>query len=112
MSENRYSHIPDVKYSDSITHLYNNIQDTLTDCTIQKRKQLKGSLDNFCTFNWRGIDAFETFGAFIINKNDLKFYNGPSYSNNYTQPQFESAAGHLVGVNFKTQQITFTIGVY
>lgn len=92
--------------------LYNYINKTITSTTIQKREQLKTTLDDFCTFYWRGIDAFKTFGAFIINKNDLKFYNGPSFSNDYTQPQFESAATQLVGVKFKTQQISFTIGVY
>ena len=101
----------DGTYSDA-DFLYNYINRTITSNTIEKRKQFKGMLDDFCTFWWRGIDAFETFGAFIINKNDLKFYNGPSFSNDYTQPQFESAAGQLTGVKFKTQQISFTIGVY
>lgn len=92
--------------------LYNYIHTTITSTTIEKRKQLKATLDNFCTFWWRGVDAFETFGAFIVNKDDLKFYNGPGFSNSYVNPQFESAAGQLTGVKFKTQQISFTIGVY
>ena len=54
------------------------------------------------------------YHAFIINekKGSLKFYNGPSFSNNYTQPQFESASSRFTGVTFKTQQISFTIAVY
>ena len=80
--------------------------------TRNKRNQLKGLMDEFCTFKWRGIDAFEVFGAFVINSRNLKFYNGPTYSNQYTKPQFESAAGNLTGVTFNVQQIDFTIGVY
>ena len=54
------------------------------------------------------------YHAFIINekKGSLKFYNGPSFSNNYTQSQFESASSKFTGVTFKTQQISFTIAVY
>ena len=106
-----YSKIPTNSVG-SEDFLYNRINETITSTTLQKRNQLKATLDHFCTFWWRGIDAFKTFGAFIINKNDLKFYNGPGFSNDYTQPQFESAAGQLTGVKFKTQQISFTIGVY
>lgn len=108
---NRYTREPSTIVG-STDFLYNNIQATITSTTLEKRRQLKAVLDDFCTFQWRGVDAFETFGAFITNKNDLKFYNGPGFSNEYTQPQFEAAAGQLTGVKFKTQQISFTIGVY
>ena len=54
------------------------------------------------------------YHTFIINesKGSLKFYNGPSFSNSYTKPQFTSAAGSLTGVSFDTQQISFTVAVY
>lgn len=85
----------------------------LSPTTVTKRNQLKSGIDDFTSFTWRGVDAFDVFGAFIINnKNTLKFYNGPSFSNEYTKPQFESAAGQLVGVSFNVQKIDFTIGVY
>ena len=77
-----------------------------------KRAVLKKMLDKFTTFSWDGLDSFENFGAFITNNKDLKFYNGPSFSNNYTKPQFESASTRFSGVTFNTQQITFTIAVY
>lgn len=112
MSENnRYSNLESSIRGDA-NFLYNNIQTSITSQTLHKRNQLKSSLDDFCTFYWRGVDAFKTFGAFIVNKNDLKFYNGPSFSNDYVQPQYETAAGLLTGVKFKTQQISFEIGVY
>lgn len=80
--------------------------------TQNKREQLRARLDRFATFSWDGKDAWD-FGAFIINENreGLKFYNGPSFSNEYTSPQF----GHnkqLMGVNFEQQKINFKIGVY
>lgn len=84
----------------------------LTSETKSKRTALGARLDQYCRFYWRNVDAFEQFGAFIINKNDLKFYNGATYTNNYTKPQFESAAGTLIGVTFSTAKITFSIGVY
>ena len=84
----------------------------LTSETKSKRAALEARLDQYCRFHWRNTDAFKEFGAFIINKNDLKFYNGASYTNNYTKPQFESAAGTLTGVTFSTAKITFSIGVY
>lgn len=80
--------------------------------TISKRNQLKSLMDEFCNFEWRGINAFDVFGAFIINNRNLKFYNGPTYTNQYTKPQFESASGTLTGVSFNVQQISFSIGVY
>lgn len=84
----------------------------LTSTTESKRAALEARLDQYCRFHWRNTDAFKEFGAFIINKNDLKFYNGATYTNNYTKPQFESAAGTLIGVTFSTAKITFSIGVY
>lgn len=84
----------------------------LTSETESKRAALGARLDQYCRFYWRNVDAFEKFGAFIINQNDLKFYNGSTYTNNYTKPQFESAAGTLTGVTFSTAKITFSIGVY
>lgn len=84
----------------------------LSSTTKSRRNQLKVLMDEFCTFRWRDIDAFEVFGAFIVNSKNLKFYNGPSFSNQYTKPQFESSTGTLTGVTFNTQQISFTVGVY
>lgn len=57
---------------------------------------------------------FDNFGMFITNdgRNGLTMYNGPSFSNKYTQPQFERAAGILTGVSFSTQQIKFKVAVY
>lgn len=86
----------------------------ITTETERRRKEAAVAMDSdFCTFKWRGIDMYKSFGAFIVNGGeDLKFYNGPSFSNEYTKPQFESAAGNLVGVNFETQKISFKIGVW
>ena len=80
----------------------------------EKRNQIKGLIDNFATFQWRGEDAWDKFGVFIINegKGDLKFYNGPSFSNEYSTPMFSSSSGSLMGVNFKIQPIKFKIGMY
>lgn len=75
-----------------------------------KREQIKSGMDDFCTFSWCGINAWN-YGAFITNKNDLKFYNGPQFSNTYAQPQYNTSA-LLEGVTFKVQQIKFKIGVY
>lgn len=80
----------------------------------EKRKQIKGLIDDFATFWWRGENAWDKFGVFIINegKGDLKFYNGPSFSNEYSTPMFSSSSGNLMGVNFKIQPIKFKIGMY
>lgn len=96
--------------TENIDGLFNNIQ--LSPTTIGQRKRLKASLDKFSTFKWRGLSAFRNFGAFIINKNDLRFFNGPSFSNAYTKPQFESSTNLLTGVDFQVQKINFNIGVY
>lgn len=92
--------------------LYHNL--TLSDTTKNKRKQIKSLQDEFMTFSWGGYDAFENFGAFIINDKNgsLTFYNGPGFSNEYSKPQFDSSGGDLQGVSFNKQTISFTIGVY
>lgn len=86
----------------------------ISNTTQQRRQQIKSLQDEFCTFSWGGEDAFENFGAFIINdkKGSLKFYNGPGFSNEYTKPQFDNSGGVLQGVTFNKQSISFTIGVY
>ena len=90
---------------------WNNIE--LSPRTVQERGRIKWGIDDFASFTWRGVNAFDVFGAFIINnKNSLKFYNGPTFTNEYTKPQFETAAGQLTGVTFAIQKIDFTIGVY
>ena len=70
-------------------------------------------LDDYAKLYWDD-ELMTKYHAFIINekKGSLKFYNGPSFSNNYTKPQFESASTRFSGVTFNTQQITFTIAVY
>ena len=82
--------------------------------TYNKRKQIEQLQDEFMKFSWRGFDSFENFGAFIINekKGSLKFYGTPSFSNEYTKPQFDAAGGQLIGVNTERKSISFTIGVY
>ena len=93
---------------------YHNIDSIISEKTRQKRQQIKSLQDEFMTFSWGGYDAFENFGAFIINDKNgsLKFYNGPGFSNEYSKPQFDSSAGDLQGINFDKQTISFTIGVY
>lgn len=94
------------------TKYYHNIY--ISEKTKQKRQQIKSLQDEFMTFSWGGYDAFENFGAFIINDKNgsLKFYNGPGFSNEYSKPQFDNSGGDLQGVNFNKQTISFTIGVY
>ena len=85
----------------------------INNSTSARRAALANRLDKFCTFSWNGVDAWEQFGCFIINeKNSLKFYNGPSFSNSYTSPMFTDEAGALTGLKFSTQSISFTVGVY
>lgn len=85
-----------------------------TKATLQKRAVMKSSIDDFATFSWRGIKAWDVFGAFIISEKagDLKFYNGPSFSNDYSNPMYDTHKGHLMGVNFKQQTIQFKVGMY
>ena len=96
------------------TQYYHNIDNIISEKTRQKRQQIKSLQDEFMTFSWGGYDAFENFGAFIINDKNgsLKFYNGPGFSNEYSKPQFDNSGGDLQGVNFNKQTISFTIGVY
>lgn len=86
----------------------------VSEITKKRRAQIKSLQDEFTTFSWRGLDAFENFGAFIINdkKGSLKFYNGPGFANQYTSPQFSANVGDLEGVKFNRQHITFKVGVY
>ena len=97
-----------------IIQYYHNINSIISEKTKQKRQQIKSLQDEFMTFSWGGYDAFENFGAFIINDKNgsLKFYNGPGFSNEYSKPQFDNSGGDLQGVNFNKQTISFTIGVY
>lgn len=97
-----------------IIQYYHNINSIISEKTKQKRQQIKSLQDEFMTFSWGGYDAFENFGAFIINdkNSSLKFYNGPGFSNEYSKPQFDNSGGDLQGVNFNKQTISFTIGVY
>ena len=109
-TKTHYSKIT-VSQNNPFVTTWNNI--TLSPKTQQERARIKWGIDDFASFSWRGVDAFETFGAFIINnKNSLKFYNGPTFTNEYTKPQFETAAGQLTGVTFAIQKIDFMIGVY
>ena len=86
---------------------------SISNITKNKRDQFKKMLDQFSTFTWNDLEGFEHFGAFIINENreGLKFYNGPSFSNEYTSPQFAKNK-EFIGVNFEQQKISFKIGVY
>lgn len=92
---------------------YKNIPNPSTK-TKEKRDQLKSLLDDFTSFSWRGYDAFDNFGAFIINNKEgsLKFYNGPSFSNEYSKTQFDLNGGEFLGVTYNKQKIDFTIGLY
>ena len=83
--------------------------------TQQKRKELKRILDSFSTFQLGGTqDMFDKYGIFIIDSGNsgLKFYNGPSFSNEYSSPQFSKNRGSLLGVNFNGLTISFVCGVY
>lgn len=86
----------------------------ISETTRKKRNQIASLQDEFTTFSWGGVEAFENFGAFIINdkKGSLKFYNGAGFSNEYSKPQFDNVGGYLQGVSFEKQSIDFTIGVY
>ena len=84
-----------------------------TKVTNDKRKELKARLDEFATFSWGGKDMFKDYGAVIVGgQGELKFYNSPEWSNEYSQPQFDSARSILKGITFNTQKISFTMGVY
>lgn len=96
-----------------------NLHTTVVDNTIQKqipieRARLKAQLDDFATFQWRGHDMFDDFGCFIINDKNgsLKFYNGPSFTNQYAKTQFSSSVNGLLGIDFKQQTIPMKVGLY
>lgn len=96
-----------------------NLNTTVVDSTTQKeipieRARLKAQLDDFATFQWRGHHMFDDFGCFIINeqKGSLKFYNGPSFTNQYAKTQFSSSTNALLGVDFKQQTIPMKVGLY
>ena len=74
--------------------------------------KVSSRLDDYCKFSWDDTDM-TTYHVFIESdsKGSLKFYNGPSYSNNYTKPQFSSASNNLTGISFNTWSISFTIAV-
>lgn len=58
---------------------------------------------------------FDDFGCFIINdkSGSLKFYNGPSFANQYAKAQFSSTNNMLLGVDFKQQTtIPMKVGLY
>lgn len=75
-------------------------------------KRIETQLDKYATFSLDG-EPMTNYHTFIVNnKGSLQFYNGPSFSNSYTTPQFGSASSYLSGVSFKMQQISFTIAVY
>ena len=82
--------------------------------TLAERNRFAAQLDKFATFSWRGYNMFNEFGAFIINNKggSLKMYNGASFKNTYSQPQYQEGYSNLVGVTFSTQKISFSIGVY
>ena len=86
----------------------------LTNNVQSKRNQLKSQIDDFASFQWQGHNMFDEFGMFIINENrgGLKFYNGPSFSNQYSKPQFQEGMNNLLGININTQSISFKVGIY
>ena len=56
---------------------------------------------------------WETYSTFITNNGSaLKFVNGPSFSNEYSSPQYDHAMGNLTGVKFTRMQVSFTICTY
>ena len=88
-------------------------EDRYSNLTVKPRELLKKQMDDFATFVWRGVKSFDTYGAFIINnKNSLKFYNGPSFTNEYSKPKFSSTGSNLTGISFSTQTISFQVGAY
>ena len=88
-------------------------EDRYSNLTVKPRELLKKQMDDFATFVWRGVRSFDKYGAFIINnKNSLKFYNGPSFTNEYSKPKFSSTGSNLTGISFSTQTISFQVGAY
>lgn len=77
------------------------------------QQQLQKQMDDFSTFVWRGSNSFSTYGAFIISekRGDLKFYNGPDFTNEYSTSQYSSSPGELLGVNFSRKPISFKVAM-
>lgn len=76
-------------------------------------KKAHMNLDNFATFRWRGAESFNDYHTFIVSgRDELKFYNGPSFSNEYTTPQFQSSSGNITRIKFNRQTLSFKIGIY
>lgn len=82
--------------------------------TVQKQIEYIGKrLDKYAKFYWRGEDMWATYHTFITNNGSaLKFVNGPSFSNEYSSPQYDHAMGNLTGVKFSRMQVTFPICSY
>lgn len=82
--------------------------------TIEKEIEYLGHrLDKYAKFYWRGEDMWETYHTFITNNGSaLKFVNGPSFTNEYSSPQYDHATGNLTGVKFSRMQVSFTICSY
>ena len=82
--------------------------------TIEKQiKYIERRLDKYAKFYWRGEDMWEKYHTFITNNGSaLKFVNGPSFSNEYSSPQYDHAMGNLTGVKFSRMQVSFTICTY
>lgn len=118
MANNTYTHIvsdntkPTQGQPRYIENTWKNIQHTGT--TDNRRNTLHATIDGFSTFMWRGVDAWQVFGAFIIadKRGDLKFYNGANFSNEYSNSQFSDLGSNLLGVSIKQQTIQFKIGMY
>ena len=81
---------------------------------IEREIQYLGRrLDKFCKFYWRGEDMWETYHTFIEGDGSAqKFVNGPSFSNEYSSPQYDHAMGNLTGVKFTRMQVSFKICSY
>lgn len=90
------------------TKSYSNVK------TIEKEIEYLGRrLDKYAKFYWRGEDMWETYHTFITNNGSaLKFVNGPSFTNEYSSPQYDHATGNLTGVKFSRMQVSFTICSY
>jgi len=81
---------------------------------IEKEIEYLGRrLDKYAKFYWRGEDMWATYNTFITNNGSaLKFVNGPSFSNEYSSPQYDHAMGNLTGVKFTRMQVSFSICTY
>lgn len=91
-----------------LTKSYSNIS------TLEREKQYIGKrLDEYAKFYWRGEDMWETYSAFIESNGTVpKFVNGPSFSNQYSSPQYDHATGNLTGVKFSRMKTSFPVCVY